>query len=344
MNNFKLLFLVFMLLTFFGVSAQDSTQVKNKPWYAKGELSGKIFANFHTSASDIGTHNAFEVRRAYFGYKVNIDQHFAAGVKLDIGNPTDFKMSTGDLVVGRRFAFFKNAYLQYKYNNFKVKFGIADAFQFKVQEKFWGYRYILPSYQDMYKFGSSADIGMFMSYKFADWVSADYSLNNGEGYGYIQNDDQLKNTLGVTVNPIDFLTLRVYGDIYGHSDTSQISLATFAGVKFSKFSIGTEYNYQQNHKSIDKQNFYGYSVYGKYNVIKNMNVFARFDHLQSDVVDSSVDTNPWNLSKDGDFIIGGVEYCPIKNVNLALNYRYTMPKDNTIDDIQSIYVNVQVKF
>jgi len=347
MKNFKkLLIIVTFTASNFLVMAQDSVTVKTVelPWYQKGTVSGKIFSNFHTSGSDIGNTNAFEVNRAYLGYNIDLDKNFSAAIKLDIGNPTDFKTDKATtLTVGRRFAFFKNAFLQYKYENLKVQFGIADAFQFKVQENFWGFRYIYASFQDANKFGSSAELGVFATYKFTDWLTADYSLNNGEGYGSVQAaDDNLKNTLGVTINPIKPLTLRVYGDKYSTSDSSQTTLATFAGVKFDKFTLSGEYNRQWNNALVKGHDFSGYSFYGTYNIIKKLKVLGRYDHLESVVLEGK--TDPWNLAKDGDFLIGGFEYTPIMNVNLALNYQQKMAASSALSDVSSIYFNIQVTF
>ena len=342
-NNKKLLGLLAFALCNIIVFAQDSTVVKVKemPWYMKGTVNGRIFANFHTSASELGKNKAFEVTRAYFGYDVDIDKNFSAAVKLDIGNPSDFKNS-GELVVGRRFAFFKNAYLQYKYENLKVQFGIADAFQFKVQEKAWGYRYIMASFQDVYKYGSSADVGLFASYKFADWLNADYSLINGEGYGSVQMDDVLKNTLGVTVNPVKPLTIRVYADNYSISDSSQSTLATFVGVKFDKFNLGAEYNYQTNNALVKGKDQSGYSVYGTYIISSKFKVLGRYDHLESVILEGK--TSTWNAKNDGDYLIGGLEYSPVKSVNFALNYQHKLAASIDYNDVATIFFNLQVSF
>ncbi len=339
---------IFLAATFFIfsnliVKADSIDQEQKIPWYKKGQVYGKIFANFHTSGTDVGKENAFELKRAYLGYSMDLDKHFATNIKLDIGNPDDFSSdSAPDLVLGRRFAFFKNAYMQYKIQNLKIKFGIADAYQFKVQEKFWGYRYISQSFQDKNKFGSSADIGLFASYKFTDWISADYSLVNGEGYGKIQTDDNLKNTLGVTIHPIKPITFRAYGDIYSISDSSQISSALFLGAKFDKFRVGVEYNIQIRNKFKEDHNMSGYSIYGTFNILDNLNIFGRYDHLTSNVIDATLDTDPWNYEKDGDFIIGGVEFSPKEKINLSLNYQQKLPDGG--DDVSSIYFNLQVSF
>lgn len=346
--RFSLVVFVLVLGSLVGFANYNEDKKDIEPWYKKGTIHGKIFANFHTSGSDVGSLNVFEVQRAYFGYKIDFDDNFAANIKLDIGNPIDFQLNSGEnLVVGRRFAFFKNAYLQYKYENLKVQFGIADAFQFKLQEKFWGYRYIIPSFQDINKFGPSADIGIFVSYKFTDWLNVDYSLSNGEGYGNIQDDDNLKNTFGVTLKPIKQVILRAYGDIYSISDSAQTSIALFAGVKFDKFSLGGEYNKQLNNALRVGYDMDGYSFYGTFKFLSKFKAFARYDHLSSsniEDVDNPGTYLPWNAKRDGDFIIGGVEFMPIKHVNLSLNYRHKLASSEIYSDVASVYMNVQVKF
>ena len=67
------------------------------------------------------------------------------------------KVSGSDL---ERVAYIKNAMLSWKTGNFTLDFGLIGLEQFNVQEKFWGYRYIMKSFQDEYKFGSSADMDL----------------------------------------------------------------------------------------------------------------------------------------------------------------------------------------
>lgn len=94
---------------------------------------------------------------------------------MDIGksnNVTDYQ----------RIAYIKNALITYRTGNLTLNGGLISTTQFNMQEKFWGYRYVMKSFQDEYKFGSSADLGISAVYKFADWISADAIVVNGEGY------------------------------------------------------------------------------------------------------------------------------------------------------------------
>jgi len=339
MKKFGFLLVVFVTGMFNFLYAADGNEGEKKvaSWYENGTIYGKVYANFHTSGTEFGKQNAFEVNRAYFGYKYTIDEHFSTNVKLDIGELED---------IGRRVAFFKNAYLQYKYEKLNMQFGIADAFQFKTQEKFWGYRYIYKSFQDKNKFGSSAELGVFASYKFNDIISADYSINDGEGYGKIQNSttDNLKHTLGVTVKPIEIITFRVYGDVLSFSDSSQYSLVGFVGVDFKPLVFGFEYVMQKNHDLKIDNDYSGFSTFATYKVSDKFKVFARYDYVRSvELADDFGVMSPWN-SGDGDVFIGGVEFAPVKKVQLSLNFQHQMSEFESIGNTSAVYFNLQASF
>jgi hypothetical protein len=304
----------------------------------KGNFYGKVYANFHTDIDDFSGEKAFEVARVYLGYKTSLSENFSGNIKLDIGSPGD----VSEYSLKKRFAYFKSAYLQYKYNQLTLKFGLSDCYQFKVQEKFWGYRYIYKSFQDKHKFGSSADIGVFAEYKLSDIIHFDFSFVNGEGYGNIQNDESFKTTFGATVKPNKTLTIRAYGDFYQKDEIAQVSVAGFAGLKFSKFRIGGDYSFQVNNNFKEEQNLNGFSFYGTYNINSKLNVFARFDQLFSNILDGN--TNPWNLVKDGSAIIGGVEYKPIDKIKISVNYQDWVPYAENADKSQWLFVNLEYAF
>jgi hypothetical protein len=70
-----------------------------------GKVTGRIFANFYTGIGKGDKTSAFEVRRAYLGYKTQISRDFTAEAKLDIGSPND--LSEYSRI--RRYAYFKIA-------------------------------------------------------------------------------------------------------------------------------------------------------------------------------------------------------------------------------------------
>jgi hypothetical protein len=325
--NFTILAL---LILFFSTNAQENTTEEFIP---SGSPSVMIFSNAHSTFIDGENSSAFEIQRAYFGYKYSFSKSFSTKITLDIGDP-----GTGKLQMT---AFLKNAYLEYKTGNLKVNFGVIGLMAFKVQEKHWGYRYIYKSFQDEHKFNSSADLGTSIAYKFGDYFSADFTLMNGEGYKQLQSDDTYKAGLGLTLTPIKKLNFRVYYD-YMSTDIAQSTLALFGGYKADKFKIGAEYNIQMNNRLVEDYDLTGISLYTTVIATKKFNFFARYDNLESAILDGQDD--PWNISKDGQAYILGIEYKPVKGVKISPNFQGWSPKEEDAPFGTSIYLNFEYSF
>lgn len=313
------------------VSNSAFTQ-KNEDFKPSGKASVKIFSNFHSSFSDGNSHQAFEITRAYFGYGYNFSKSFSGKITLDVGNP-----GVGGLQMT---AYLKNAMVTYKQNGLTVNFGLIGLVQFKVQEKAWGYRYLYKSFQDQHKFGSSADLGLNVAYKFDKAFSMDFTLINGEGYKKIETDSTLRVGLGASIHPIKEVTLRAYYDVIKKNDVSQQSLAFFAGYKGKDFSMGAEYNKQINNKNVDGKDLTGFSIYGTYKLDKKWKIFGRFDDLASNELMGS----DWNIAKDGNVIIAGFEYTPVKGLKIAPNYQGWNPKDDSKKYMTGIFMNLEIAF
>ncbi|MCK4663757.1 MAG: hypothetical protein KAT68_12875 [Bacteroidales bacterium] len=331
--------LFFALLQFFFIPlclvAQNDNINDFKP---SGKTFGKIFSNFHTGLSDADKSSAFEITRAYFGYSYNMSKDFSATVKLDIGSPED--ASPYSLL--RRYAYFKVASLNYNKDALFVSFGLIELHHFQMQEKFWGHRYIYKSFQDEHKFGSSADIGLCLKYQLTDNISFDGSIINGEGYKRLQSDDTYKGTFGVTFNLANNLFTRIYYDLTIKSET-QATYSGFLGYKIKKkYSLGIEYAYKYNNDFNCDNHKYGYSIYGDYFLNDKLEIFGRYDMLNSNKIDN--EDCPWNLEKDGSAIIGGIQYSPIENVKIALNYQDWYPLAKNEDNLSYIFVNVEFSF
>jgi hypothetical protein len=333
--NLSLILALMLIIT---ANAQTQQEEKKETWVDKGSIYGVIFANFHTDIAHSESDRGFEVKRAYLGYKVKIDPNFSANIKLDIGSPDD----VSEYSLSKRFAYFKNAYLQYKISDLTLQFGIADSKQFKAQEKFWGYRYIYKSYMDEYKFGPSADLGLFANYKLNDAIEIDASFSNGEGYNALQTDEDFNAAFGISYKPIKIISLRVYYDSYIANQTNQSNLVGFVGINFKPLSLGAEYNYQMNNKSIENQDMYGYSIYATYKASNKIKLFARYDQVFSNKLEGEI--NPWNLENDGSSIITGIEYSPAKQVNLALNYQDRLAYADNGTDEHFLFINIKVSF
>ena len=254
------------------VSAQKSNE---EP---KGKAIVQVFGNFHTGFGHDNDDRGFDLDRSYLGYQYDLGKGLQVKAVMDVGQSDD----VNDY---HRIAYIKNAQITWKTGNWTFNGGLISTTQFNMQEKFWGYRYVMKSFQDLYKFGSSADLGISATYKFSDWLSADAIVVNGEGYKKIQKNDGLMYGLGVTLTPVKALTFRAYYGLNEGSDAKQENiqnLATFVGLKLNGFSLGAEYNRIWNMKHVDGFDMNGFSIYSNIKLNKGADLYLRFDDYNGD--------------------------------------------------------------
>lgn len=308
-----------------GALAQDS-----KVEEPKGKAIVQVFGNFSTGFGAENSNRGFELERSYLGYEYKLGRGLSVKSVLDMGKSSDVSDNN-------RLAYVKNAMISWKKGGMTLNGGLISTTQFNFQEKFWGYRYIMKSFQDQYKFGSSADLGISASYKFANWISADAIIVNGEGYKKLQKKDGLNYGVGITLTPIKGFKIRVYGGINesGEDGNENIgNFAAFVGYKNEKFSLGAEYNALDNASYKKDATQSGYSIFGSVKVSKTAEIFARFDDLSS--------KDDWNISKDEQSAIAGAQFKLGKYVKLAPNVRLGIPKEEGAQ--KNVYTYVSFYF
>ena len=312
------------LIACIGITAQAQDAKVEEP---KGKAIVQVFGNFHSGFGANNDDRGFELERSYLGYEYKLGDGLSIKGVMDIGKSSD----VSDY---QRIAYIKNAMVSWKKGDFTLNGGLISTTQFNFQEKFWGYRYIMKSFQDQYKFGNSADLGISASYKFADWVSADAIIVNGEGYKKVQKNDGLNYGLGVTLTPVKGFQVRLYGGLNESGQEGKddiVNMAAFAGYKCEMFTIGAEYNYMQNTSNKNDTDQYGYSVFASAKVSKKAEVYARFDELYS--------KNDWNIAKDEQAAIIGAQFKLGKYVKVAPNFKMNKPKADGADNKYSAYVS-----
>ena len=317
------------LLACIGITAQAQKSQSEEP---KGKAIVQVFGNFHTGFGAENDDRGFELERSYLGYEYKLNKNLTVKGVMDIGKSSD----VSDY---HRMAYIKNAMISWKTGNLTLSGGLISTTQFNFQEKFWGYRYIMKSFQDQYKFGSSADLGISATYKFADWLSADAIIVNGEGYKKVQKNDGLNYGLGTTLTPAKGLQIRLYGGLNESDEQGKeniVNMAAFVGYKSDQFTIGAEYNKMWNASYKEGQDQYGYSVFASAKLDKKTEVYARFDDLCS--------KDDWNKAKDEQAAILGAQFKLGKYVKIAPNVRMSMPKADGLDNVYSAYINCYFGF
>jgi hypothetical protein len=301
-----------------------------------GKAFATIFANFHQgiSGTDVA---AFELVRGYIGYEHTFSPEFYAKINVDVGSPNDLSPYSKL----RRYAYFKNAYLQYSANKLEIEFGLISLKQFNLQEQIWERRYLMKTLADEYQLGSSADLGVNFNYTINSSINVDFTIMNGEGYDNVQMDDVFKYGIGTTVLFPKNLTSKVFYD-FSYKEINESTLLIFTSYDYQKkWNIAGEIIFRENNGWKENHNIFGMSFYGKFNLTEKYQLFARYDKITSNILEG--ETTPWNLSKNGTALVTGIQFSPIKNIKMALNYHDWYPWAANMDGEAFIFLDLEVK-
>ena len=278
----------------------------------QGEAIVQIFTNFHSGFGATNNDRGFALDRSYLGYEYSFGKGVSIKGVMDIGQSSDIDDY-------HHIAYIKNALIKWNTGRLTLQGGMIGTTLFSYQEKFWGYRYIYKSFQDQYKFGSSADLGISASCNIAQWLEADVIIANGEGYKVVQVGNGMLYGAGATIKPFKGMSLRLYASLNEGTDGTKdiVNYAMFAGYRNRYFAAGVEYNIMRNDRRIEGQNLYGFSMYASGTINRWLNLFARADGLMS--------SNDWNKKKDEVVVIAGAEFKLGKYVKIAPNLRMSIP-------------------
>jgi hypothetical protein len=303
-----------------------------------GKPIAEIFTDFHLNFNDTLKHTGFDINRAYFGYQFLPTGNLSAKIILNVGSPDDL----AEGAKSRRYIFLREASISWAKDNLTVSMGITATKIFEFQQKFWGKRYIASTYQSINGYGFVADLGISADYKFNDIIEADMTLMNGEGYSDLQSDNNLRTSLGLTITPTENLAIRLYGDIQKQQGLWQPVAISFLGFKNKVFMIGIEASYKSNIDLVEGHHAWGLSSTGGINITEKTQIFYRFDYSSSVTVPGGI--LPWNYTKDGKFLITGIQYSFTSDIKLALDYQGTYPYAPSSMATDMIFVNALFRF
>ncbi|MDQ1296580.1 MAG: hypothetical protein QG611_558 [Bacteroidota bacterium] len=323
----KLLAFPALIILFLSEGSAQVTETTGKPI-------AEIFTDFHFNFNDTAKHTGFDLNRAYIGYQFLPEGNLSGKIIINAGSPDD--LAEGSL--SRRYAYFREASLTWSNDNLFVTIGITSTKLFEFQQRFWGKRYIAKPYQLINRYGFVADIGVVAEYKFNEIIKADLSFMNGEGYGDLQADENIRSSIGVTITPVENLVFRIYGDIQRSEDLWQPLFIGFAGFKNSLLKIGGEVSYKSNTDLIRGHHTWGISGTGGINVTEKTEIFGRYDFISSVIMPG--DLIKWNYLNDGSIVILGVQHTFNPNVKIALDYQGRYPFSTGEQGTDLIYLNL----
>lgn len=324
------------------ISLFAQVQDSIKKFNPTGKVEGRIFSDFYYEYNQKKT--AFEVTRAYLGYNYNYTENVSARVLFDVAkSDIAVKGKTVDTITNslQYTAHLKLAYGMYKYQKLTVSFGMIELNQLKVQDQLWGRRYLMKTIQDEYGYCPSADLGAKVEYKFADWLSSDLCMRNGEGFKKQQADNIYWYGIGFTLLPLKGFTYRTYFDL-SKKVITQINFSNCISYITKKFKAGAEIVVSQDNGYYDGRKLISYSISAGYKLNSKVEFFGRFDQLTSNKLTGAA--NKWNYDNNLNFVIGGIQFNPMENIAISINGRYLTYENTTKDEKLSAYMNLDFKF
>ena len=326
----KILMMTIMLFT--GLSSSIIAQ-ETEEFKPGGKMEARIFTSLGTTFSGGENHTKFDLGRAYLGYNYNFSRKLTGRLVYDVSDPSVGKLKfTGML---------KFAYLKYQTGKLTVSGGMIALPEYDFGDRKWGFRYTYKTLHDEYGFGTAADLGLNVTYSFASWISADLTVMNGEGFKLTESDSTFKAAASINVMPFRNFSLRMYFDNMSKNSVNQETTEIIAAYENRGYVISAAWNYRWNHNLIKGQDYQGVTVNGTIPVRKKIRIFGRYDYLASVKTGSSPD--PWNLAKDGQLFMTGVDFSLAPGVSLSPNFTGWKPADSSRPFISRFTISLDLK-
>ena len=163
-----------------------------------GKIGGVTYFDYTNSKEK----SAFDFKRQYFSYGIEISDEVKFRVVFDVGRAdvgTVLMKDGGEKSEDTRLvAFLKKAQIDHRTSYGKISMGLIGMNTYNIQEKNWGYRFIEKSAIDKYKFSSTADLGIGFSRTLVNQLKMSLQVVNGEGYKNPQSDKYHKIAFNLT--------------------------------------------------------------------------------------------------------------------------------------------------
>lgn len=304
----------------------------------RGKPLTEIFADFHYfPGNDTSTTTGFSLNRAYLGWNFTTDTRFSSTVIVNVANPTELAPGAKS----RRLTFFREASVTWNGDRLTMSAGMTTTRGTIFQQKWMGKRYIADNLEATDGYISVADLGFTADYNISEYLKADISLMNGEGYSEPHLDNSIRTSLGFTIIPMKDAVIRLYGDVDHPAGVWQNMLLCFIGYKNQNLNMGAEIVRKTNLDKIIGHNAWGFSSTCSVKIFEKTEIFGRYDYTSSSV-ESSMNL-PWNYECDRQFAIAGVQYTFTDEFQIALDYQGFFPWSHDISDRHGIYLNAHFR-
>jgi hypothetical protein len=324
-------------------------------WWDSTSISGRMYFNFSNvdtkvngvKPAGVSSNNGtgFNIKRFYLGVDHTFSPIFAANVTMDVSNVVGStntqnvnpnsatSPANATALVGKGF-YIKKAYLQAKLDPaFIIRLGAADLPWVPYAENQYGYRHLENTIADRTSFATSADWGVHVLGDLAGGlVSYQVSVVDGGGYRNVKVSNSVDVEGRVSLNYKGFYAaVGGYSGKLGNDTEGAVTPNTasredaMVGYKNKLFNLGLEYFHAKDYKNVttaqeDKAD--GVSIFGNVNFNKTWSVFGRYDWIKPNKIT--------NDSLKDDYYNMGIQWEPVKIVDLALVYKHERVQNGTL--------------
>jgi hypothetical protein len=290
--------LVFTALLSVNSNAQDKQDKNATGSVGPVKFSGLMFGDLYYNANSINAANkdinGWQFRRIYITADYTINDDFSSRFRLDVDQSA---LSSNNKII----AIAKDAWLKWKnvFSGSDLVVGISPTPAYDASEGAWGYRSLEKTIMDYFGIVSSRDLGIDLKGRIDEKGVASYWVKLGDNSGNSPESNKYKRYYGqLKFKPNDNLLFTVYGDFASYAqrrdpfdgqlkNNSAFVAAGFVGYKQGNlFALGLEgfIKSQQNNfspngaaSSLQSQNGFGISLWGRTMLAENIGVVARYD-------------------------------------------------------------------
>jgi len=321
----KILILFFSLGILINLFGQDKKEEESR-----GKFSGYMFGDYYyvvdNHSSEIKDQHGFWFRRIYFTYDYKINSMFSSRIRLEMNNEGKFKSSEKILPA------VKDAWLKVKLSSQEIILGISPTPTFQIIEKYWGYRSVTKTPLDLQKMASSRDFGLAGKGQFDEKRKFKYHLMFSNGSSTKEEIDKGKSgMLSLAFYPVKEFVIEVYGDYSDHAGgTDWYTLQGFLGYKVKTFKVGLMYADQtRQREDIEDKKMRVASFFIIGEVSEQFSLFGRVDrNFDPNHQGDKIAFIPFDPTSKSTFIVGGVDWHPVKQVRFIPNVEFVKYDEN----------------
>lgn len=289
----------------------------------EGKLSGLMIGDYynviahHDEAIEGG--NGFWLRRVYFTYDNALTDRVAMRFRLEMNSPGDFK--TASTLV----PFVKDAYLSHAFGRHVLMLGLIGTQMYSKLEDFWGYRAMEKTPIDLFKFGSSRDLGLSLQGALGRRGKVTYSLAFGNGSGTKAETNRGKAAyVRLNYQPARAFFVEIYADYTDTgTESSASNLQAFAGIKGAWGRGGLNFALHRSRLAGADSDIRFVSAFAVIKAGAKIDLVGRYDRLlDPNPNGGKIDYIPMADNAKANVVLAGLGWSPSKSFQVIPNLKY----------------------